>query len=345
MPSMASDSCHMTSGCSGLPKLRQFTTAMGRAPTQARFSTASATTRPVPARGSTRAPAVVAVGREGQPATGVGPGGRVLEAQQHGVAARADHRVEEQLVVVLAPDPRACRTAGRGARLAGRADRSRPPATGRAGPGRAARAAGRTAGRRRGGWPRARRRAPARRTRRGCAAARRGRPASVTRPMTVARTSHRAQRSSTSPRPSGVTMASIRSWLSLVITSNGSMPGSRHGTADTSTSMPDAAARRGLAGRAGEAGAAEVLDADDEAGVEQGQARLDEPLLLERVAHLHGRPLVVVALLEAGRGQHRHATDAVTPGGRAEQHREVADARRLPEHEALVGQGARGRAR
>ena len=52
MPSIDSDSCHMTSGCSGLPKLRQLTTATGRAPTQARLATASATTMAVPARGS-----------------------------------------------------------------------------------------------------------------------------------------------------------------------------------------------------------------------------------------------------------------------------------------------------
>ena len=53
MPSMASESCHMTSGCSGFPKFKQFTTASGRAPTQARFMIDSATTLAVPARGST----------------------------------------------------------------------------------------------------------------------------------------------------------------------------------------------------------------------------------------------------------------------------------------------------
>ena len=54
MPSMASLSCHMTSGCSGLPKLRQFTRPSGSAPTQARFITDSATTAAVPERGSRR---------------------------------------------------------------------------------------------------------------------------------------------------------------------------------------------------------------------------------------------------------------------------------------------------
>ena len=56
--------------------------------------------------------------------------------------------------------------------------------------------------------------------------------------MTVARTSHLAQIRATSGQDPGVTMASMRSWLSLVITSQGSMPSSRRGTALTSTSMP-----------------------------------------------------------------------------------------------------------
>ncbi len=52
MPSMHSESCHITSGCSGLPKFRQFTTATGVAPTQARLATPSARASAVPARGS-----------------------------------------------------------------------------------------------------------------------------------------------------------------------------------------------------------------------------------------------------------------------------------------------------
>ena len=52
IPSMHSESCHMTSGCSGFPKLRQFTTATGVAPTQARFATPSASVSAVPVRGS-----------------------------------------------------------------------------------------------------------------------------------------------------------------------------------------------------------------------------------------------------------------------------------------------------
>src|SRR2546428_10762348 len=42
-PSMASENCHITSGFSGLPKLRQFVAAIGRAPDVATLRTASAT--------------------------------------------------------------------------------------------------------------------------------------------------------------------------------------------------------------------------------------------------------------------------------------------------------------
>src|SRR5256885_16554847 len=43
MPSMAWENCHMTPGFSGLPKLRQFVAAIGRAPDVATLRTASAT--------------------------------------------------------------------------------------------------------------------------------------------------------------------------------------------------------------------------------------------------------------------------------------------------------------
>ena len=61
---------------------------------------------------------------------------------------------------------------------------------------------------------------------------------SVTTPIAVAATSQRSQTSCTAASDSGVTIASIRSWLSLVITSTGLMFGSRRGTRETSTSMP-----------------------------------------------------------------------------------------------------------
>ena len=49
----AQASCQATVGFSGLPKLRQSVTAIGRAPTQARLRTASAIACCAPRRGST----------------------------------------------------------------------------------------------------------------------------------------------------------------------------------------------------------------------------------------------------------------------------------------------------
>ena len=162
----------------------------------------------------------------------------------------------------------------------------------------------------------------------------------MTVPTTVARTSQRSQMAGPAGQESGVTMASIRSWLSLVMTSQGSMPGSRRGTAETSTSMPTPPSPGRLAGRAGQARPTEVLDPDHEPGVEQFQAGLDQPLLLEGVTDLDARSLGVVGLpasspLEAGRCQHAHTADAVAPGARTQQHGQVSRARGDAEHESL----------
>ena len=106
MPSIASDSCHITSGCSGLPKFRQLTSANGRAPTHARLSAASATSHAVPTRGSTAhqrwLPSVVSANARPVSTPVVGCLSRNTVASPPG----ADHRVEEQLVVVLRPHPR-----------------------------------------------------------------------------------------------------------------------------------------------------------------------------------------------------------------------------------------------
>ena len=103
---------------------------------------------------------------------------------------------------------------------------------------------------------------------------------------------------------------------------------------------PRAGRGGGLRRRAREPGGAQILHADGEAGVEQREARLDEPLLLVRITHLHGRPLGLRALLEAGRREHARAADAVATGGRAEQHRDVAHTLGAGEHEALLRQQA-----
>ncbi len=106
-----------------------------------------------------------------------------------------------------------------------------------------------------------------------------------------------------------------------------------------------AAPARRLAGGAGEAGAAEILDPDDQPGVEQLQAGFDQPLLLEGIAHLDAGALRVVGRAvvlagEPGGREHAHATDAVTPGGRAEQNHQVARTRGDAQHESLGRQGA-----
>src|SRR5580693_688608 len=108
MPSMVSESCHITSACSGFPKLRQLTTAAGVAPTQARLATASARTSAVPRRGSS----AQARGLESV-VTATPPG----ESEQRRVGARPGHGVEEELVVVLAVDP--ARRAQQGEEVAG----------------------------------------------------------------------------------------------------------------------------------------------------------------------------------------------------------------------------------
>ena len=77
---------------------------------------------------------------------------------------------------------------------------------------------------------------------------------------------------------------------------------------------------------------------DDQPCVEDLEARLDQPLLLERVAHLHAGALVVVGALgaEAGRGQHAGPADPVATGRRAEQHGQVPRPRRSGQHQAVV---------
>ena len=74
--------------------------------------------------------------------------------------------------------------------------------------------------------------------------------------------------------------------------SNGSMSGlaQRHrGDVDVDA---DLALGGHLRGRGGEAGGAEVLQRDEQAALEQLQRALEQLLLLERVADLHGRALV-----------------------------------------------------
>ncbi len=110
--------------------------------------------------------------------------------------------------------------------------------------------------------------------------------------------------------------------------------------------MHAAVAGRGeLGGGARETGAAEVLDAGDDACGEQLERALDEQLLHERVADLHARPLgrapgAVGMGVEGLAGQHGDATDAVATGARTVEHHLVAGAGCVGEVEVLVAEHA-----
>lgn len=95
-----------------------------------------------------------------------------------------------------------------------------------------------------------------------------------------------------------------------------------------------------LGGGAGDAGGAEVLDALDQVVAEQLEAALDEHLLGERVADLHGRTLGRAAVGEAVGGEDRRAADAVAAGARPEEHDLVADAAGIGEVQVLVAEDA-----
>ncbi len=220
MPSIVSDSCHMTSGCSGLPKLRQLTTALGAAPAHARLSAASATVAAVPDRGSREHHAGLESVVRARPPS---------DAGRPGAARRSTALSPPGPSTVLRKSWWSYwRYTHDGS--ATRASTSRPQSVGAvSAPGSSARRASWSAGRSMGRWyrgasslraaagtsPRTGPSNPSRmRSRPGAPAG-----ASVTRPTTAARTSHFAHSSCTRGRSSGVTMASIRSWLSDVMTS------------------------------------------------------------------------------------------------------------------------------
>ena len=90
---------------------------------------------------------------------------------------------------------------------------------------------------------------------------------------------------------------------------------------------------------AGQARTAQVLDADDDAGLVQVQAALDEDLFCKRVTDLHGWELALRTVLEGVRCQHGHAANAVQASARAEEHHLVARSRGKGQFEILHLQG------
>ncbi len=98
----------------------------------------------------------------------------------------------------------------------------------------------------------------------------------------------------------------------------------------------DAALGSHLARTRRDARGAEVLERDDQPLFEQRERALDELALLERIADLHGRALVLVGLAELRARKHRRAADPVPTGRRAVEHDLVADPDRRAEHELVV---------
>ena len=153
-------------------------------------------------------------------------------------------------------------------------------------------------------------------------------PVSVTSPIGVHASSQRAHTRATASSICGRTTATIRSCDSEIMISHGSMPSSRSGTRSRWTSMPTPS--RAISDeRGGEPGRAAVLQRLDEPRLDELDRDLDQLLAGERVADLHGRPLVGVVLAELLAREHGRAADAVAAGRRAVEHDEVARPVRL----------------
>ena len=168
----------------------------------------------------------------------------------------------------------------------------------------------------------------------------RKRPVPVTVPMTEAAISHLAQIASRSSSLAGSTMASIRSWLSLIISSNGSRPASRTCTSDRYRSMPTPPLDEVSL-------AAPVIPAAPRSWIPTTSpaSRISRQASISRFSS-KGSPTCTLgrfsssALLEGGRCQHAGPADAVSPRGRTEQHREVPRARRPGEGQPVLWQHA-----
>ena len=79
--------------------------------------------------------------------------------------------------------------------------------------------------------------------------------------------------------------------------------------------------------RAGQSGAAKILDAHHNTSLVQVKAALNEHLLCKRISHLHCGQLAFSTLLKRVRGQHRHTADAVQTRAGTKKHHLIAQAR------------------
>ena len=103
------------------------------------------------------------------------------------------------------------------------------------------------------------------------------------------------------------------------------MAASRCGTSVQIQFDAGAGARAHFATRAGEAGGAHVLNADDQAFLHGFEAGFEKQLLHERIADLNVGPLGSGVFAETGRG-HRCAVNTVAAGFRADIDDRIADA-------------------
>ncbi len=100
------------------------------------------------------------------------------------------------------------------------------------------------------------------------------------------------------------------------------------------------ARRRQFRRRARQAGAAQVLDTDDQFLPEELQCALDQQLLHEWIADLHTGPLAGTGIAECLRRQHRNPADAIATGLGAIEDDKVADAGRARAVQLLVAHHA-----
>ena len=103
----------------------------------------------------------------------------------------------------------------------------------------------------------------------------------------------------------------------------------------------DAVVGRHLRERRGEPGGTAVLQREHEPALDELDRDLDQPLARERVADLHGGPLVGGLLAELLAREHRRAADAVATRGRAVEDEQRAGGVRL----ARASRGRRGAGR
>ena len=317
----------MISGRSGLPKFRQLVSASGRAPVHATLRAASATAATVPAYGSSQHQRGLQ-STESASALRVGGAVLALDAHQRGVAARPDHGVALHELVVLAvePAPSSRGSASRAARAAPRSSRPRArPRRDRASGARAGRRA-RAAGRSSSGES-SRHRVDRDVDHRLAVPAHAHAAVAGARARPPPRRGPSARRSP-APRPRGppAPRAACAPGSRRAAARRASCRASRCGTRSRSSSMP-VPAWLAISKDEQVRPAAPMSWMPTMASPRHHlEAGLDQTLLGEGIADLHGRALGVALCVELGRREQAGAVDAVAAGLAADVDHRVADA-------------------